>query len=132
MFDYRIRAGDHDGLDPVTEPLPDLLARCVTPLVLRGVMQEGSDSLVFVATVLQHEAGYGQQVRDVRDVGALATLLTMQVGGEGQGLIEARRHRWHGPMVTAREYSVDDGRRVGWDNDYLFTVLAAVTPPSSS
>ena len=23
-------------------------------------------------------------------------------------------------------------RRVGWDNDYLFTVPAAVTPPSSS
>jgi len=23
-------------------------------------------------------------------------------------------------------------RRVGWDNDYLFTVLAAVAPPSSS
>jgi hypothetical protein len=22
-------------------------------------------------------------------------------------------------------------RRVGWDNDYLFTVLAAVTPPRS-
>jgi hypothetical protein len=55
----------------------DLFEPGGTALVLDGVMQESGDCLIFARAVLQCYCGNRQQVRDIRRVGALASLLAV-------------------------------------------------------
>src|SRR5262249_60150222 len=58
-------------------------------LVRGGVVQQGGDGGVLVGAGLQGQGGDRQQVADVRGA-ALARLVGVQPGGEGQGGLEAR------------------------------------------
>jgi hypothetical protein len=68
---------------------PDLPRDRGAALVFDDVVQEGGDRLVLVAAMLENERSHGHQVRDVRDVSALADLSPVGALGEGQGLAEA-------------------------------------------
>ena len=73
--DQRVAA----GLDDRGDPRPELalhLGQSLGPaLVLDHVVQQGRDRFVLVSPVLQHQRGDREQVRDIRDVGALSQLL---------------------------------------------------------
>ena len=82
----RLGARDDELRDGSAEPRPDLGFGHAT--VLDRVVEHAGDRVLLGASVLEHERRDGQQVRHVRDVGALATLVGMEVRCPPDGLRE--------------------------------------------
>jgi hypothetical protein len=87
------------------------MADCVqsgqAALILDGIVQQGSDCLILVATRFKNQSAYRHQVGDVGDRNVLSGLLVMQTGGELQGDIESPSQegdiRLHGLIVRRRD-----------------------------
>lgn len=73
----------------IAEGCPDLGKGRGTALVLRRVVQQGSDCLVLIAAVLDHQGGDAHEMGDVRSRGALAKLVAVQPVREPESLVEA-------------------------------------------
>ena len=75
----------------VAELGADALEHRLAAAVLDRVVQQRADRLGLAAAHLEHERGDREQVRDVRDLGALAQLPAVVVGGEQQRAVERCR-----------------------------------------
>ena len=78
----------------VAELGADALEHRLAAAVLDGVVQQRADRLGLAAAHLEHERGDAQQVRDVRDLGALAQLAAVVLGREREGAIEGVSEQW--------------------------------------
>src|SRR5262249_19011592 len=58
-------------------------------LVLDGVVEQGGHGHLFVASGVEHQRRYSDQVRNVWRICALATLVAVQLMGETERIIEA-------------------------------------------
>ena len=80
-FDPRVRAVGDDRRHGIAEALPNFLEDRFAALVFDRIVEEGGDSLILVAAVLEDECGDGEQVGNVGDIRALSTLLAVEATG---------------------------------------------------
>ena len=78
--------------DTVAETAPNFFPRLWATLILDGIMQQRRNGFVLVSTMFDHQGRDGQQVRNVGDAGTLPALLSVELGGEDEGLFKAAGH----------------------------------------
>ena len=81
MLDQAVAAAKHDVADRVAKARADLGERRFPAAVLRRIVQQRADRLVFVGAVFHRDRRDAEHVRDVRDAGALAPLTVMDLVG---------------------------------------------------
>ena len=79
IFDQAVAASQHDLADRVTEARADFGERRFPAAVFSRVMQQRADRLVLIRAVFQRDRGDTEDVRDVRNAGALTPLALMDV-----------------------------------------------------
>jgi hypothetical protein len=96
-FAYAMAASDrsmrctvcNDPADSISEALFDLCKSRGASLIFRGVVQQGSDCLIFVPAIFYDQGRHRHQVGDVWDLRALPYLQSMQLVCIEEGIIEA-------------------------------------------
>ncbi len=74
-----IRATCDDIRNPLAVSLADFLQSFQASLIFNCIMQHRRDSIIFISPILQHERSDAQQMSDIRDLGALPLLRSMQL-----------------------------------------------------
>ncbi|MNG30055.1 hypothetical protein D3C84_1155890 [compost metagenome] len=98
---HTIGTRENDVGDPFTKLIPNQLFR-ILPSVLNGVMQQPRNGLVFITTMLHHQACDTQQVREIRNTCRFASLFAVQVCCQRYSLANsARREKvgTHQPLL---------------------------------
>jgi len=65
----------------------------VSGLIIYVVMQHCSECRFLIATLLEHESGYGMHMREVRHVGPFAPLRYVRLGGNCERSCGSRSKR---------------------------------------
>ena len=84
-----VAAAQHDVADRITEARAGLSEARLAPAILRRVMQQRANGLVFVGAVLHRDGDHAQDVGHVRNAGALAELPVVDLVGVDQRGFEA-------------------------------------------
>ena len=78
--------------DRFAELFADELARRRSTLIFHGIVQQGSDGLVFVGSEFKCDSGDTQKVRDIGNLGSLAFLAGVEACCKQQRSLESFRH----------------------------------------
>src|SRR5437016_13809168 len=72
----------------LTEAVANLLTCRSATLVFDGIVQQGRNSLVLVATILKNNTGHPQQMSNIWNIRPFTPLSGMQLRSKKQGLLE--------------------------------------------
>jgi len=87
-IEIRIGAAVHHMSHALAKAAADLLKHGSAATVLDDVVQEGGDGKIFIASSFEHQTGDAQQMRNVGDGGALASLARVLADREEQGSLK--------------------------------------------